>query len=627
MNTKSAINPLFQNPKASNTFKVFTALVSGAGIFILAISTLLIGFQLFYLGRIFPGVTLAGIDLSGMQPSQAAQIISDEVKFDTSGSIIFQDEIRQFEYTPDQLGLEFDPATNARSAYQIGRLGWPWTRLFEQANALSSGVDLAPKLNFNGPAAQKELEAVALEINQPVVEAALSIEGLDVQIRSGQIGRTLDVWSTIAFLSAQFMTLESGLVPLVILTTPPSILDASHQADIARSIISEPLNLLMPNGGASIQIDRVALADMLVIQRTAVDGVETYQIGLDRQQLLVMLAGLAPQKNQPPRNARFIFNDETRKLDLIEPAIVGQILNVDASIEYINQQLSQGNHQIELVYDLNKPDITDDTTAEQLEITELIQSQTTYFYGSSLGRIKNIQIAAAQFHGLFIAPGAVFSMAENIGDITLDSGYAESLIIYGDRTIKGVGGGVCQVSTTLFRAVFFAGFPVVERYQHAYRVYYYELNQSGVQDSRFAGLDATLYTPLVDFKFKNDSEYWILMETYVNVAARSITWKFYSTSDGREVTWNSSGLTNVVNPPEPVYEENDNLKRGEVEQVDWAVKGADVRITRNVTRNGILLFNDEFNTHYKPWAMVCQYGPKTKDYPPKKVDSTATSCE
>jgi hypothetical protein len=93
------------------------------------------------------------------------------------------------------------------------------------------------------------------------------------------------------------------------------------------------------------------------------------------------------------------------------------------------------------------------------------------------------------------------------------------------------------------------------------------------------------------------------------------------------VSWDSSGLTNVVNPPDPVYEKNDKLKKGEVEQVDWAVKGADVRITRRVTRNGSLLFSDEFTTHYEPWAMVCQYGPKTKGYPPKEIDSDATSCD
>ena len=93
--------------------------------------------------------------------------------------------------------------------------------------------------------------------------------------------------------------------------------------------------------------------------------------------------------------------------------------------------------------------------------------------------MQNIQIAASRFHGLLVPPGATFSMAQQIGDISLDNGYAEAPIIVGDRTINGVGGGVCQVSTTLFRTAFFAGFPIVDRTPHAYRVGYYEQTATG----------------------------------------------------------------------------------------------------------------------------------------------------
>ena len=209
-------------------------------------------------------------------------------------------------------------------------------------------------------------------------------------------------------------------------------------------------------------------------------------------------------------------------------------------------------------------------------------------------------------------------MGQALGDVTLDNGYAEALIIYGDRTIEGVGGGVCQVSTTLFRTVFFGGYPVVERYPHAYRVGYYELKADGGYNTSLAGLDATVYTPLVDFKFTNDSPHWLLMETYVNQAARTLTWKFYSTSDGRTVDWNTSGLKNKVDPPDPNYIENPDLKKGEVVKVDWAVEGADVTINRTVTRNGEILIEDVFTTHYVPWREVWEYGPGTKNMPPKE---------
>jgi vancomycin resistance protein YoaR len=200
-----------------------------------------------------------------------------------------------------------------------------------------------------------------------------------------------------------------------------------------------------------------------------------------------------------------------------------------------------------------------------------------------------------------------------LGDISLENGYAEALIIYGGRTIKGVGGGVCQVSTTLFRTAFFAGYPINERYSHAYRVYYYEQNPSGARDPNLVGLDATVYVPVVDFKFTNDTPYWLLMETYPDAATRQLTWKFYSTSDYRTINWTTTGPQNIVEAPEPLLIENEELELGEVRQVDWAAEGADVSIQRTVFRDGAVYFEDAFNTHYEPWQAVCEYGPGTED--------------
>ena len=124
----------------------------------------------------------------------------------------------------------------------------------------------------------------------------------------------------------------------------------------------------------------------------------------------------------------------------------------------------------------------------------------------------------------------------------------------------------------------------------------------------------------MDFKFTNDTEHWLLMETYVNEAHRWLTWKFYSTSDGRTVDWSTTGLKKKKDPPDPIYEENSALKKGEVKQVDWAVEGATVTVTRNVFRNGEKLWTDTIQTKYQPWAAICQYGPGTKKMPPKNPD-------
>ena len=122
--------------------------------------------------------------------------------------------------------------------------------------------------------------------------------------------------------------------------------------------------------------------------------------------------------------------------------------------------------------------------------------------------------------------------------------------------------------------------------------------------------------PIVDFKFVNDSPYWLLMETYVHPQAYNIMWKFYSTGDGRTVEWHTTGPTNIIEAPKPQYEENPDLANGEVKQVDWAADGAEVTVTRKVTRAGEIIIEDTFYTKYQPWRAVYQYGPGTEGMPP-----------
>ena len=172
------------------------------------------------------------------------------------------------------------------------------------------------------------------------------------------------------------------------------------------------------------------------------------------------------------------------------------------------------------------------------------------------------------------------------------------------------------MSTTLFRAAFFTGFPIVERWPHAYRVGYYEYDPNGRRSPQYAGLDATVYVPVVDFKFKNDTATWLLMETYVNPTYDTLIWKFYGTKDGRTVEWNTSGPTNTVDHPKDLYRENPALAAGEIKQVDYAADGSDVSVHRIVRREGTVLSDNTINTHYEPWQAVFEYGPGTANMPP-----------
>ncbi len=606
--------------------QIVAATISGVTLFFILLLAWTLGYQLVYAGRIFPGVSVAGVDLSGLTRDEAAVKLNEKLSYPLTGKILFRDGEKAWVASPAELGMVFDPSSSAATAYQLGRSGGLFGALSGQSSALGRGVNVPPVILFDQRVAYQYLSQVASQINQPVTEASLHLEGANVVATPGQIGRELKIDATLIYLGAQLQTFTDGEVGLVIQEVQPQILDVSAQAETARQVLSQPLTLTIPNStdAGPYVYDTPILASLLGVQRAQNGNQTEVRVVLNSDGLRSLLKPVKTQVDRPASNAKFIFNDDTKQLDLMEDSKTGRVMDLDASITAINDALLRGEHTVSLVIVEDQPKVSGSATGQSLGITELIASETSYFYGSSEERIQNIQAAAERFHGVMVAPGEIFSMGETMGDVSLENGFAEALIIYGGRTIKGVGGGVCQVSTTLFRTVFNAGFPVVERYSHAYRVSYYEMTASGAVDNRLAGLDATVYFPLVDFKFKNDSPYWILMETYVNVSARSLTWKFYSTSDGRTVSWDTTGPVDIVPAPSPLFEENPDLKKNEMKQVDYAANGADVTVTRTVYQNGAVLFQDQFITHYEPWQAICQYGPDSKK--PEKLAAENNLC-
>ena len=623
--------------KRSNSFEPFkrtpifpqvvAAFIVGMTLFFAVVIFWTLGYQLVYAGRIFPGVSVAGVDLSGLSRADAAVKLNQALSFSTTGKILFRDGERAWMASPAQLGMAFDPSASALTAYRLGRSGGLFGALSGQIRAGGAGVSVPPVIIFDERVAYQYLtEQIGSQINQPMKEATLKVEGTNVLTEPGQVGRELKLDATLVYLGAQLQTFSDGEVPLVVQEVEPQVLDVSAQADTVRQILSQPLTLTMPNAaegeaGPYVYTPEV-IAPLVVAQRVQDGDAQNVQIILNPRGLRDLLVPVKSQVDRLPADAKFVFNDQSLELDVMEESRVGRSLDIDASIIAINEAIARGEHNVPLTVNEEQPRVAATATGQELGITQLVWAETSYFYGSSEARIQNIAAAAARFHGLLVAPGETFSMGEHLGDVSLDNGFAEALIIYGGRTIKGVGGGVCQVSTTLFRAAFNAGFPIVERTPHAYRVSYYEQNASGSVDSRLAGLDATVYFPLVDFKFTNDTPYWILMETYMG--SGSLTWKFYSTSDGRTVTYDTTGPTNVVSAPSPLFEENPELKKNEMKQVDWAANGADVSVTRTVWKNGAVYFQDTITTHYEPWQAICQYGPDSKN--PEKLADEKNLC-
>lgn len=235
--------------------------------------------------------------------------------------------------------------------------------------------------------------------------------------------------------------------------------------------------------------------------------------------------------------------------------------------------------------------------ANSFGIRELIGSGSSDFSGSMENRIFNIEHSSSKFNGIIIKTGEEFSFNKIVGDISALTGYKQAYVIKNGKTVLGDGGGVCQVSSTFFRAALNSGLKITKRTPHAYRVHYYEQNSS-------PGMDATVFAPSVDFKFINNTENAILIQTLVERNLNRLTIFFYGTKDNRVVTISPVTIWDISAPPEPLYQDGPTLPNGVVKQVDWAAWGAKTKFTYEVKKNGVILQHEEFYSEYRPWQAV-----------------------
>ncbi len=303
--------------------------------------------------------------------------------------------------------------------------------------------------------------------------------------------------------------------------------------------------------------------------------------------------------NKRPKNALFKFEDgrvTSFKAHENGLALKSEEFLEDAAANLNNISPKKTVSRVVLSDKVIEPEITL-AEANNQGIEELVaQGQSNYSH-SIATRIHNINLAASRFNGQIIPKGAIFSFNEIVGDISSNTGFQPAYVIENGKTVLGDGGGVCQVSTTMFRAALNAGLPIVERHAHAYRVSYYE------NDSE-PGFDATIYSPSVDLKFKNDSPGALLIQTEIDEANMILTFKLYGKKDDRKVEISKATVWDIAPPPEPLYQDDPTLKSGEVKQVDFPAWGAKAKFTYKVTYKGGDVKEKTFFSTFRPWRAV-----------------------
>ncbi len=564
-------------------------------------------------GRIYTGVAIQGVDVGGLTTEEAAVALRDASAYSSAGSITLADPRtgREWTFSPAELGIVVDAQATADAAFDVGRSGGPFRRLQDTFQSWYYGRAIAPIVIFDEARLDAALGSVSAEIEREAVSAAWGTDDTGAPVYTpGQVGRAIDRAYLRERLLEPIASFADARVELLTHDLYPAVYDDPETAARLSRILTAPVTFYFQEPLDDLDLSGVTLPQeelarwVRVEQVTEAGGQTAHRVQVDENAARNWLAQFGAKIHRDPVNARYYFNDDTRELVLVAPHINGRELDVEATLQRFIEQVNSDNHAVPLVVNEIVPLAHSGATGVELGITELITETTTWFYGSTDERKHNIARAAANFYGVVVAPGEEFSFNRYLGSISETDGYEVGLIIIGGRTIEGVGGGVCQVSTTLYQTAFWAGFPIVERWEHGYMVGYYN-------DGEGPGMDATVFTPLVDFRFINNTPHHLLIENYYNEEFESLTFKFYSTSMGRRVEKDEPVFENIVAAPtEDVWEYDEKIAAGTAEQYDWAAEGARVIVARRVfNADGQLIDERNFVSNYIPWPNVYRYGP------------------
>jgi vancomycin resistance protein YoaR len=562
-----------------------------------------------YAGKIYPGIQIDGIDVSGLTREQAKNEIQTKYNEQFAAGFKFKaDDVEKTIANEEILALNADNMTDA--AYRLGRsdnwlvscmqiLAFP---LFPREVNLDYRLDkklLQDNLKtafstYEKPAKNSDIKIKIVDQKQQTFEA---------EFTDSEAGNAFKYEKAISELETYIATLQNPTIDLRKEVDVPSITkdQASVLKDQAVKIVNLK-NIVFKYGKDEWPIKWEDFTHWLKVERNETDEVV---LALNTKLMAGQLEAIGQKINQSSVDAKFQIKDG-RVLEFVGHKN-GQELDIEASEIKINDEIvNNQNSTIEMVVKTTEPTVKTEN-ANELGITEKIGVGVSNFSGSPTNRRHNIGVGAAKLNGLLIKPGEEFKLVPSLMPFDGSAGYLTELVIKGDKTVPEYGGGLCQVATTVFRSAIATGLPITERSPHAYRVSYYEP----------AGTDATIYEPHPDLRFINDTGNYILIQTFVT--GNTMTVEFWGKSDGRKVSFEGNNKTddltklkpvifNITSPGPTKYVETANLKPGEQKRTESAHNGADAYFYRYITKADGTTEKETWSSHYSAWRAVVLVG-------------------
>jgi vancomycin resistance protein YoaR len=484
------------------------------------------------------GLRIANISVGGLSANEAQTKIEKSVD-----EFLKKDIILRYEHgknnseistaLPEALGIQINVAATLNAASRIGHQGQPFSSVIQQILAFFGYYNLPLNYGVNEIQLEKFIREKLNNIDKPAVNAGFVYakdrkDFISVPPQEGIIINRADLKLQ---LYEKIEKLTKNDIFLNLINDHPEVFEDETKEAYAKAktilgrtpyklTINDPLKIA-PAQVSLTKEELISLIEFGPIKDKNNPENKVLGVNLNRIALNDYLTKIGSSINRSPINAQLtIQNSRVTNFSLSED---GLKLEVEKNISKIREEIiDKGAREIELEISVIPPKIAT-KDINNLGITSLLAKGVSNFSGSPKNRIYNIGIGAAKFNGVLLKPGEEFSFNTILGEVGPETGYKAELVIKQNKTVPEYGGGLCQVSTTAFRAAVYAGLPIKERQAHAFPVKYYNPQ----------GFDATIYPPHPDLRFVNDTPSHLLIQT--KIKGNELTFEFYGTDDGRTV--------------------------------------------------------------------------------------------
>ena len=486
----------------------------------------------------------------------------------------------------------------ARQLVTLTFEGQRWQPSATDLGASLASADNTLRVTVDAATIRVYLSKIASEIEIAPVDAQISVSTNELLTSAAKPGLKLDIDTTIAAIAKALESTAAQTVAITTQVTDPQISDAAAQAakTKAEALIEQPLTLMV--GTKSYTWDSETLAPLLSFSKSPATTSVELNIALDPAALADQVKQLADRSAYPASNPRARWNNGT--LAVFEDGKPGTRIDEAKAAAAIMSAFASKNRTVTLPTQTVQPQVTA-ANINNLSIKEVVSVGKSDFTGSAQYRITNILAGMKLLDGTLIAPGEEFSFNNTVGEIDATTGFVEGHAIVNNRTQIEFGGGICQDSTTVFRAAFWAGLPITERKEHTYYISWYNKYGLGAQGDG-PGLDAAIYTGVQDLKFVNDTGAWMLIQASADVKRVLAQVTLYGSKPNRQVLISHKIVSRSPAISRPDYFADPAQPVGTMKRTDTARGGMKIDVYRTVTENGTPRPPELFRTSFRPWS-------------------------